>query len=248
MISILNLYKKHKKVFITSNAAFVGGAMVTKKRMGGASELWTWKLLTNSTSWYENLRETRSKKSKRHASCFIRLTSPASCLSVCLSPHCDIHCFDSEHTGSMCRQWQCAVLVCLSDTCDDSEYFLLPFCYTECPKHFYAVNETGHVTATCERCHSTCLFCSGRADNECLNCSIHRRLTVDHQCVDVDSHRRLSPLVIAAILTLPVAVLATTAVSVWLWLQRRRSSSNRSPSLWHCLPRISFLQFHCLVH
>jgi len=83
LISILNLYKKHKKVFITSNAAFVGGAMVTKKRMGGASELWTWKLLTNSTSCYENLRETRSKKSKRHASCFIRLTSPASCLSVC---------------------------------------------------------------------------------------------------------------------------------------------------------------------
>jgi len=40
LISILNLYK-NKKVSITSDAMLwnVGGAMVTKKRMGGASKL-----------------------------------------------------------------------------------------------------------------------------------------------------------------------------------------------------------------
>ena len=126
------------------------------------------------------------------------------------------------------------------DTCEDSEYFLLPFCYTECPKYFFAANRTTVGTeqppyhyatgAVCQRCHPTCSRCSGNADNQCLNCSIHRRLTVDHECVDVHSeHRRLPLLVVAAICTLPVAVIGIATVSVWLWMRRRRTA-NRSPS------------------
>lgn len=124
-------------------------------------------------------------------------------------------------------------------TCDESEFFLLPFCYSQCPKHFYAANDTSagaanqtspgvsRARAVCLRCHVTCLLCSGPAHNECLNCSIHRRLTVDQQCVTVDADRRLSVLAVVAIIVLPVAVVGVVAVTIWQWLVYRRNSNRQ---------------------
>ena len=127
------------------------------------------------------------------------------------------------------------MLLIFLDICEESEFFLLPFCYSECPKFFYASNETspsstsgnvGRRHAVCLRCHQTCVRCSGPADTECLNCSIHRRLTTDHQCIDIDSEgHHFSWLVIVAICTLPVAVIGILGVSVWLWLRQRRTSN-----------------------
>ena len=135
------------------------------------------------------------------------------------------------------------VIIIAADACKESEYFLLPFCYTECPKHFYASNETfpareqhkqpQHWRPVCLRCHPTCLLCSGPHPNQCLNCSIHRALTVDHRCVDVDlDGRRLSPLLIIALVTLPVGIFGIGGACVWMWMQRRRPK-NRLVTLPH---------------
>lgn len=133
------------------------------------------------------------------------------------------------------------------DGCEESEYFLLPFCYTQCPKYFYAANETTSSAesvgrprraavglaarhhqprAVCLRCHPSCLRCSGPADDDCLNCTVHRRLTLAGRCVEVDTeHHHMSPLVITAIVLLPLTVIGIAAASVWLWLRRRRNTS-----------------------
>ena len=118
-----------------------------------------------------------------------------------------------------------------ADACEESEFFLLPFCYTECPKHFFATNATSPVNpqlrAVCLRCHVTCLLCSGPAHTQCLNCTAHRRLTPDGQCIDVDAApQRISLVLVTAIAVLIVALIGTTAASLWLWL-RDRQSSNR---------------------
>jgi len=135
----------------------------------------------------------------------------------------------------------CSLLLLFLDTCGESEFFLLPFCYTECPKYFYVANDTSsdavrRHTAMCLRCHSTCVLCSGPAADNCLNCSMHRRLTDDHRCIDVDSEGRgYSLLVIAAIATVPVAVIGIAGVSIWLWLRQRRSSYRSTPQLFTCI-------------
>ena len=143
--------------------------------------------------------------------------------------------------GGTLNLTQSNVRLLLLDTCEESEYFLLPFCYTDCPKHFYAANETtaggvesrettaGGVEsrAVCLRCHSTCLMCSGPADNECVRCSIHRRLTEGRQCIDVESdHRRV--VIIAVVVSMTVVVIIVTALLLWLYLRRRPHTTNRS--------------------
>lgn len=129
----------------------------------------------------------------------------------------------------------------LVDACDEAEYFLLPFCYSQCPKHFYAVNRTrpppapahspalGRAGGACLRCHVTCLRCSGPAHNQCVNCSAHRRLTSAHWCVDVDAAARhqLSVLSVVAVAVLAAAVVGVVVVSVVQWLLQRRPASNK---------------------
>jgi len=129
----------------------------------------------------------------------------------------------------------------LLDKCEESEYFLLPFCYSECPKHFYP-SQSGTSTGTgnsdvvrggvCLRCHLTCLHCTGPANTDCLNCTAHRRLTDDRRCTNVDAEsHHLSLLVIVAIAMLPVFVIGVSAVAVWLWRQRRNDTKRSDSQL-----------------
>jgi len=82
-----------------------------------------------------------------------------------------------------------------SVSCKEGEYFLRPFCYSECPNNFYPsnsslsfyndTNQTDYKqTRVCASCHPSCVLCTGPAFNECTACGSMRELSMDNQCVD----------------------------------------------------------------
>lgn len=120
--------------------------------------------------------------------------------------------------------------------CEPWEYLLNTYCYTVCPRLFYAANVTVdslvtngttryNVTVpTCLRCDSSCLYCNGPAVDQCTSCSAFHALTFDNRCVESSTtsvwHDWRVPLIIS-IVALSLVVLLTPFV-VWLTISRWR--------------------------
>jgi len=138
-------------------------------------------------------------------------------------------------------------LIFLSKVCSAGEYYLRPYCYDQCPKHFYSVNKmTSNVIdnndtiydfekSICVSCHSTCIQCNGSRSDDCTSCGRHRLLNVDGECVDevippkyvrVDKRRRF-----LLSLMVPIVSVLTIILLIVLMVKFHQRSVNKRTSL-----------------